>query len=263
MAFAHRIVFSRVTDTQKHEMRDGLEKYCFIMAGRDNVQDIRNVFVDFYFVPKKSRNKILNEDRFFELMSQRLPDAKTFATRLIEKGISNEIMMSFSSKAVHTYYDNRPIYDSHVIAYLKTIRGLRLPANKPFMIYDKLAEWYGIFVNSEEADVWVEWFDGVFPDYANISRIKKIDMILYKISIASTKGLKLLARSIGIIDEEISASVCRKLAKIVYGDFLTDEESLQLIKYFGIDTKAGSNAKRKEENCNGIEKIIGKVKSLY
>lgn len=267
MAFSHKIVFNRVTSVEKNEMLIGLQKYLTIMNGRDNVNSIRAAFVDFYFVPKKSRTKILDEDRFFELMSEKPSDAKQFAIKLIEEGVTKERMISFSSKAVHTYHDENPIYDSHVIDYLKRVRGIQMFTTDPFATYEQIVKWYETFINSKEAELWIEWFDNNFPDYQCTSRIKKIDMILYRLSIASSKGLKSLARRIGITSDsdnkESLTTICRKLAKIIYSDLLTDKEAIQLIEYFGIDSKSGPNRKRKKENNSGIEMIISKVQALY
>ena len=264
MGYPHKIVFNRVTKEQIELTKKGLEKYTYIMAGNDNVQGIRDIFADFYFVPKQSRNKILDENRFFELMGNRPSDVKEFTKKLLQEGVSNEYLISFSSKAVHTYYSNTPIYDSHVIDYLRQIAKVVMPRTNCFDRYDAIAKWYTNFLGTSESKEWINWFDKTFREYDNISDVKKIDTILYSLSVSSSKGLETLLNDLKINyknDKELSR-FCLKISDLIYSNLLTDQEALQIINYYGIDVKSGSNNKRRQKNKNGIDEIHKKLREF-
>lgn len=118
MGYAHKVDFDKVTQHEIDNTNNGLLLYKTIMDGRGDVSSIRDVFAKFYFKPDFSRKKIKDEDKFFEWMSKKPKDPKKFASDFLAADYSTDLMISFASKAVHTYYpDTTPIYDSHVIDY--------------------------------------------------------------------------------------------------------------------------------------------------
>ncbi len=181
------IILTNVTAQEREKILAGLRKYAYIQQHRENSEEFRRMFASFYFVP---RNVISREDQntFFDAMFDRPAptDPFAFASKVQSRG-ANKNYFSFATKAVHTFNTNEPIYDSHVVYYLKEQIGLMLKtyySGDTFEVnWPIIKEWYGEFLNTEECDAWVAWFDENFPDYTWISKTKKVDFIIYALGV--------------------------------------------------------------------------------
>ena len=72
--------------------------------------------------------------------------------------------------------------------YSKVLKALqlRLKGSKPeikmsnaVVLYDHICQWYEMFLQTEEADRWIQRFNQVFPEYKSLRATKKIDFILW------------------------------------------------------------------------------------
>ena len=95
---------------------------------------------------------------------------------------TGRVESSFASKMLATLDADMPIWDSKVLKALQ----LRLKGSKPeikmsnvVVLYDHICQWYEMFLQTEEADRWIQRFDQVFPEYKSLRATKKIDFILW------------------------------------------------------------------------------------
>jgi len=104
----------------------------------------------------------------------------------------DKFFYSYVSKMLATIDPNLPVWDSNVCS----VFGFKNPndllskekkINKAKAIYRNLTEWYKNFMLSEEGCKWIKFFDEVYPD-SNITAIKKIDLILWKLSKDKNNG---------------------------------------------------------------------------
>lgn len=122
---------------------------------------------------------------YFELF-ERMKSRKTQASfeeiqlRLFQK--CGQIESSFSSKMLATINPDMPIWDSYVLKNL----GLKLRGkNKEerfsmaVVLYDNICSWYKDFLKTDESKEMIGMFDQAFPEYSNITEIKKIDFIIW------------------------------------------------------------------------------------
>lgn len=93
-----------------------------------------------------------------------------------------QVESSFSSKMLATINPTQPIWDSYVLKNL----GLRLKGRTveerlsfAVVLYDRICEWYQNFLKSSQATEMIEMFDKTFPEYSDITRIKKVDFIIW------------------------------------------------------------------------------------
>ncbi len=94
------------------------------------------------------------------------------------------IEASFSSKVAATINPNLPIWDSIILNHLKLKKpGYHLPKDKRLNqtvdLYNSISKFYTDFLKHKLADKMISDFDEQYPK-ANISNIKKIDLILWQ-----------------------------------------------------------------------------------
>ena len=197
-----KIEIDNITEYQKLIIVKGLYDYQYIMNNWENVSDddFYKVYYNFYLsarggimrrdgnkVPyyKKLREISQNED-FVELLNQ-----------LKDEMQSNSYEFSLVSKLLHTRNPVMPIYDSKVREYLskneevefwwyrnKDMYGNTAPRGtieieKIKHDWQELCKWYLSFQESVRCKKWIEWFDINFPEFKNISNVKKIDFIIF------------------------------------------------------------------------------------
>ena len=197
-----KIEIDNITEYQKLIIVKGLYDYQYIMNNWENVSDddFYKVYYNFYLsarggimrrdgnkVPyyKKLREISQNED-FVELLNQ-----------LKDEMQSNSYEFSLVSKLLHTRNPVMPIYDSKVREYLskneevefwwyrnKDMYGNSAPRGtieieKIKHDWQELCKWYLSFQESVRCKKWIEWFDINFPEFKNISNVKKIDFIIF------------------------------------------------------------------------------------
>lgn len=90
---------------------------------------------------------------------------------------------SFSSKLFATVAPHKPVWDSFVLQNL----GLKAPytndkrrMEKIIILYDEISKWYEEFLHTQEAKEILSLFNDKYPN-ANITDVKKIDLILWQI----------------------------------------------------------------------------------
>ena len=197
-----KIEVDNITEYQKLIIVKGLYDYQYIMNNWENVSDddFYKVYYNFYLsarggimrrdgnkVPyyKKLREISQNED-FVELLNQ-----------LKDEMQSNSYEFSLVSKLLHTRNPVMPIYDSKVREYLskneevefwwyrnKDMYGNTAPRGtieieKIKHDWQELCKWYLSFQELVRCKKWIEWFDINFPEFKNISDVKKIDFIIF------------------------------------------------------------------------------------
>ena len=93
-----------------------------------------------------------------------------------------QIESSFSSKMLATFDPQMPIWDSYVLKNL----GLKLKGtNKELrfslavVLYDNICSWYRDFLKTDEAKELLSLFDQAFPEFRDITDVKKIDFIIW------------------------------------------------------------------------------------
>ena len=92
----------------------------------------------------------------------------------------NRVECSFISKLLATLDQNLPIWDSNVLRILSIKKPLKDKLNESVVIYNNLVEWNNDFISSEEGCKWVKFFNEEYTN-SNITPIKKIDLILWKL----------------------------------------------------------------------------------
>ena len=164
----------------------GLDKYRYIMeqVSITNVAvdtDFQRTFNGFYVVRRnESWRKSYYE--YFESVKNGKPTFKNIITYLYE--CIGNIEPSFSSKMLATIIPEKPIWDRYVVQNLNmqltgTTKEEKL--KNAIMLYADIEKWYADFLETEKGKECIGEFDQVLPDYKGISKIKKIDSILWSI----------------------------------------------------------------------------------
>jgi len=83
-----------------------------------------------------------------------------------------------------TIIPEKPIWDRYVVQNLnmqltRTMKEEKL--KNAIMLYADIEKWYADFLETEKGKECISEFDQVLPDYKGISKIKKIDSILWSI----------------------------------------------------------------------------------
>jgi len=184
-SFPEKNVINAIRDDK---IKYGLEKYEIIMKEyRSNInvskeKEFQKKFKGFY---RLRRNESFCKEYFSFLQNNRrnrpiFTDTLTFFYRKF-----NKVEISFISKLFATIDENLPIYDRNVIKSLgikKHDSALCGDAKiqKAGEIYNELIQWYTKFINTDEGKLWGKLFDMQYPQN-NISSVKKIDFILWKL----------------------------------------------------------------------------------
>jgi len=90
---------------------------------------------------------------------------------------------SFSSKFVATHNPDKPIWDAFVLknAEIKPpYYSSKMKLIKAIQVYADLEKWYSSFLLSPTGKMIIEIFDNTVPEANKMSRIKKIDFVLWK-----------------------------------------------------------------------------------
>ena len=186
-----RIDISKITERQILIIRNSINYYSYIQANyQKDDEDFRDVFTEFYLSSQGAMRNEENRVPFFNKM--RNCDANKKLIDIV-KELYNELPInkyefSFATKLLHTINNESPIYDSKVRIYLKKNEQV------DFWLYyhprvnvleqiehdwKLLVDWYNRFLSTEESKKWIEWFDSQFPEHTHISKVKKIDFIIF------------------------------------------------------------------------------------
>lgn len=188
------------------KIRDGLEKYNFIMEMKENLsdEDFQRKFTGFYRVRRKEewRRAFFKE---FKIFSSEKADFETILKSLWKNKYIKKMEASFASKMLHTICDQNPIWDSIVVNYQL---GIKTPVKKQnatvadeekrfaqiVEIYKRICKGYDLLIESEMGSTIIKYFDENFGS-PKISKTKKIDFILWAAGkenkILSEENLKL------------------------------------------------------------------------
>lgn len=96
---------------------------------------------------------------------------------------TGNIEPSFSSKMYATVCPDKPIWDKYVLQNLNLeLKGKSKAEklNNAITLYAEIEKWYDNFMKTDKATVWLAAFDFAWPDYTNISSIKKVDFVLWQ-----------------------------------------------------------------------------------
>ena len=193
------IDLTKITERQKLIIAKGLLDYQYIMDNwRVNDEDFKAVYYDFYLKARwATMNNQNNINAYFSLLQHIFPEDNLmdvlFALENQIEPHSHEF--SLVSKLIHTRNPNSPIYDKKVRDYLRQQEGVgfwwKIPnresgAKRGTTEEDKirhdwefLCKWYDGLLGSKRGKDWIDWFDDRFPAHKCISKIKKIDFIIF------------------------------------------------------------------------------------
>lgn len=127
----------------------------------------------FKYLQDNKQNKSLTFEEVFDFLSSIEHNTK-YGKKCTEE-------VSFSSKLLATINPEYPIWDSRVIKFLEiSVPKNSLDKKKAIIeAYQRLKESIEKFINTDEGKKCIEVFDARFPDYKDISKVKKIDTYLW------------------------------------------------------------------------------------
>ncbi|MBE6719141.1 MAG: hypothetical protein E7571_00605 [Ruminococcaceae bacterium] len=198
-----RIRVQQITERQKLTIENGINTYLYIMKHHnEDDEDFRDVYYGYYLtarssvfaktktINKETKEKIANPnwDTYFQLLKRTLGNEslESIVEELKTKLTSNSFEFSFASKLLHTKNPSVPIYDSKIRKYLEEVYKLRFLSesgtktmSKIKSDWEMLNNWYNNFLKTDEANAWISWFDNEFPKGKEMSKVKKIDTIIF------------------------------------------------------------------------------------
>ena len=156
--------------------------YTAIMAMSENSEDpdFQKKYNAFYRV---RRDEAWRKEYYRLMSTYREKGNASFGIILLRLfQATGRVESSFASKMLATLDADMPIWDSKVLKALQ----LRLKGSKPeikmpnaVILYDRICEWYKVFLQTEKAKNWIQRFDQAFPGHKSLSATKKIDFILW------------------------------------------------------------------------------------
>ena len=196
MDMCKKDVIDKITDLQKLTIAKGLCDYRYIMEHwKDNDEDFQKVYYDFYLKARTVIRTSKYREAYFNIFSQLSSDAEMDEILEKTKKITGDWEFSIASKLLHTINDELPIYDSKIREYLSSkenvpfwwqrrMKDSKRPrgASVEKQIqhdWEELKAWYEKFLQSERGKKWIKWFDKNFPDFEDISNVKKVDFIIF------------------------------------------------------------------------------------
>lgn len=201
-----KIIVENITKRQKLTIRNGINTYLFIQDNlKEGSDDFRDVYYDFYLkarssvfakkkTDKETKQKIDNPnwETYFDLLdktevtkpkaAEKLKDVVEYLSKNLT---SKSFEFSFATKLLHTKCDEIPIYDSKVRKYLNEVYGKKFKTSSKNNIeniqvdWNTINTWYNDFLKEDESKKWISWFDKEFPEGKELSKIKKIDFIIF------------------------------------------------------------------------------------
>ena len=184
---------NKITERQILTIQNGINMYTYIQNHwKDNDDDFRDVFTDYYLRSQPVMRREENRKIFFGKLKDDLKDKCLI--KLVEE-LYKELPIhppkyefSFATKLLHTVDNESPIYDSKVREYLKKNHDAVFLFNsgksgeKTELIkhdWSELTKWYEGFLKDEMSKEWINWFDKTFPSAKWISSVKKVDFIIF------------------------------------------------------------------------------------
>ena len=146
--------------------------------------DYRKKYNAYYRVRQRSTEWY---DKYYELMENQRKNNLSFELILRQLLPFGALEVSFSSKLLSTIDTQKPIWDQYVLkslslydewmSYSQLTQEERL--QKAVRIYERIENWYNLFLNSQVGKECISRFDKELPQYSKaISNTKKIDFML-------------------------------------------------------------------------------------
>ena len=186
-----KINLKNVTKEQKDYFRECLQKYCFIMEQKSKIplsEEFKNSYINFYLKARRLKNEY--KPKYFKELSKRIKDnnisAEDFENILNKLNkITDAWEISITSKLMHTINPDLPIFDSKVKNYLTKCEDVSLSIygkgeqrkQTVLRAWSNLNDWYKD-IEKKKAK-WITWFDKEFPEYKDITPVKKVDFIIF------------------------------------------------------------------------------------
>ena len=167
---------------QLRKRENDIRRYLEIMRKADTPDsaEFQRAYDAFYRVRRNDAWRAV----YFRLMSDfRKRTALTFGEILLRLyQATGQIEASFSSKMLATLDADMPIWDSRVLKALNlklTGKTPELKLSNAVVLYDRICRWYKAFLQTENAKNMIRQFNSEFPEFQNMSSVKKIDFILW------------------------------------------------------------------------------------
>ncbi len=208
---SNKINPKNATKRQILELKKALLDYQFIMDNKyskdkKSKEDFKDVYYKFYLSARWA--VYANEDnrkKYFEVFDDQKDTTELIKiVQALHDKLNDDIDpqktfgydFSVATKILHTHHPENPIFDSKVKKYLDSLakkneekfywsKDLKISEDKQGQIehdWKLLNDWYKNFQKSDEGKDWIDWFDNEFPDYKDISNVKKIDFIIFALS---------------------------------------------------------------------------------
>jgi hypothetical protein len=166
--------------------RKGIERYLEIMAlfhNTDVSQDLnfQKKFNGFYRIRQRTQGWYTVYYNYLEEQKTKEPNFSQVLMYLDKKLKRYE--PSFSSKFVATHNPDKPIWDAFVLKNTEIkppYYSSKTKITKAIQVYADLEKWYSSFLLSPTGKMIIEIFDKTVPEANKMSRIKKIDFVLWK-----------------------------------------------------------------------------------
>lgn len=132
-----------------------------------------------YFLVRRNEEWRMNFYNVFEELKNQSP---TFEQILHRISLGNNVEASFASKMLAIIDTNSPIIDRYVLEYFnKKIEGVSKEQRMKcaIRVYDEIKREFENLLKLPETDVALKKFDEQFPDYQQISKVKKIDFFIW------------------------------------------------------------------------------------
>lgn len=104
--------------------------------------------------------------------------------------VTGRVEASFSSKILATINPDMPVWDNNVLSNLqikKPVGDFKNKIIKSIIVYGKLCNYYKEFLNTNNAKQIIKLFDNMFPEYNQITDIKKIDLAIWSLGVKPKK----------------------------------------------------------------------------
>ena len=167
---------------QLRKRENDIRRYLEIMRMADTPEsaEFQRKYDAFY---RLRRNKSWRTEYFRLMADFRERNDPSFGEILLRLyQATGQIEASFASKMLAVFDTDMPILDSHVLKVLNlklTGKTPELKLSNAVVLYDRICRWYKAFLKTENAKDMIGQFDIEFPELQNMSRVKKIDFILW------------------------------------------------------------------------------------
>ena len=157
----------------------GLDTYATIVSGNPKSPDFQRMFNGYYRVRRNEKWR----EHYYELFIIAKANHYSFEQIISDLyAFTGNVEASFSSKMLATTDPSKPIWDQYVLRNL----GLELTGKtqeqklvSAIELYSRIEAWYANYLLTPEAKANIMEFDQLLPEYAWISKTKKIDCLLW------------------------------------------------------------------------------------